>query len=223
MQDLGLDFNDLFILECFSSKDERQYFDMFSIPSIKDFNLSSRFQWLRKEEYLVDNPEDSSKLIISKKGKNFLEEIYLPEPIRIGNVSTSLTVLDFDKTEDEMFEEWWKTYPSTTSWMSDDKKTKFTGSRALRNLKKSDAKKRYIKLLNQGLSHDELLGGLKYEIKTKKLDSIKKDVNQMDYFKGMEAYFNSERYMIYLESYREYPDFVSDTGMKGKSKNVTDI
>ena len=44
----------------------------------------------------------------------------------------------------------------------------------------------------------------------------------MEYFKGMEAYFNSERYMIYLDSFKDYPDFVNDD-IKSKAKNVTDI
>lgn len=193
---------------------------MFSIPSIKDFNLSSRFQFLKKADYLVEDPNDTSKTILSVKGINLVEELlYSVESKPFVNTMPMISVV---YSEDEMFEEWWKTFPSTTAWISDDKKTKFTGSRALRSLKKLDAKKRYVKLLNQGLKHEDLIGGLKYEIKAKKLDSIKKGVNQMEYFKGMEAYFNSERYMIYLDSFKDYPDFVNDD-IKSKAKNVTDI
>lgn len=193
---------------------------MFSIPSIKDFNLSSRFQFLKKADYLVEDPNDTSKIILSVKGINLVEELlYSIENKPFVNTMPMISVV---YSEDEMFEEWWKTFPSTTAWVSDDKKTKFTGSRALRSLKKFDAKKRYVKLLNQGLKHEDLIGGLKYEIKAKKLDSIKKGVNQMEYFKGMEAYFNSERYMIYLDSFKDYPDFVNDD-IKSKAKNVTFI
>lgn len=225
IQDLNLDFNDLFILECFYNAEEKTYFDMFTIPSIKHFNLSSRFQFLKKAEYLVEDPNDISKIILSLRGKNLVEELLefsynRPHLNAMPTIQSSIKVM---YSEDEMFEQWWNAFPTTTAWMSDDKKTKFIGSRALKNLKKSDAKKRYLKLLNQGLKHEELIGSLKYEVKTKKLDSIKKDANQMEYFKGMEAYFNSERYMIYLESYKDYPDFVNNDSLKSKAKNVTDI
>ena len=197
---------------------------MFTIPSIKDFNLSSRFQFLKKADYLVEDPNDTDKIILSVKGKNLVEELLYSVESKpfVSTMPMIQPTIKVVYSEDEMFEEWWKTFPSTTAWMSDDKKTKFTGSRALRSLKKADAKKRYVKLLNQGLKHEDLIGGLKYEIKSKKLDSIKKGVNQMEYFKGMEAYFNSERYMIYLDSFKDYPDFVNDD-IKSKTRNVTDI
>ena len=133
IQHLNLDFNDLFILECFYNAEDKQYFDMFSIPSIKDFNLSSRFQFLKKADYLVEDPNDTSKTILSVKGINLVEELlYSIENKPFVNTMPMISVV---YSEDEMFEEWWKTFPSTTAWVSDDKKTKFTGSRALRSLK----------------------------------------------------------------------------------------
>jgi hypothetical protein len=220
-----MDFNDLFILECFYHEKDRDYLNMYTIPSMKDFNLSTRFQFLKKNEYIVENPNDTSKYILSVKGHNFIQEIMLPEPREIApGVSASVVILDFGKTDDEKFEEWWKNYPTSPAWKSDDGNTVFAGSRTLKNLRKLEAKKRYLKLLNQGLKHEELLGSLLYEVKLKKLDSVKKGQNQMEYFKGMESYLNQERYLLFIESFRENPDYVKDQQkIKGRKANVTDI
>ena len=199
LRENNLDFNHLFILECYMYPEDKERLSFFEIPSIKDFNISIAHGTLVKEEYLVEDPNDTSKTIISLKGKNLINDLIEDKP-GIGGESFILTLTEDmftrvsgKQTEDEMFEEWWKTYPTSSRWETEDKSAKFEGSRALKNLRKTDAKKRYLKLLNQGLDHKELLGGLKYEVKIKKLDSIKKSENQMDYIKGMESYLNQER------------------------------
>jgi hypothetical protein len=224
LKSLSLDFNDLFILECFYYEEDREFFNMFTIPSLKDLNFSIRFQFLNKLEYLVEDPNNISKIIISNKGKKLLEELLSPSiQVSLTEVSTNHAILN--QTEDEMFEEWWKLYPTTPSWISDDGQIKFLGSRNLKNLRKSEAKKRYLKLLNQGLKHEELLGSLKFEVKLKKIESINKNANQMDFFKGMESYFNSERYLLFIDSYKENPEFVKgeEAKVRGRKKNVVDI
>lgn len=219
LRSLDLDFNDLFILECFKYPEERDYLNLFTIPSIKDFQLSARYQFLKKEEFLVEDPYNTSQIILSIKGKNLMDELSCLE----DNKTTTKVVIN-KKSSDDYFEEWWKTYPTSPAWESDDKQLKFAGSRTLKNMTKANAKKKYLKLLNQGLTHDELLGSLLYEIKLKKVDSIKKNINQMDFFKGMEAYFNSERYLMYLDNYRDNPGFVkTDEKIKSRKSNVTDI
>lgn len=217
-----MDFNDIFILECYANPEDKEFFDLFVIPSLKDFNLSARHQALKKGEYLVEDPSDSSKLILSVKGKHTLDQLK-----ELSLMSFKAILIDFSETvknEDEMFEEWWKTYPTSPSWTSDDGNTTFSASRTLKNLRKPEAKKRYLKLLNQGLKHEELLGALKYEIQLIKLDSIKKNENKMIYFKGMESYLNTERYLLYIDEYRKDPSFVQNNQkVKSKKANVTDI
>ncbi len=221
-----MDFNDLFILECFNDEKEREFFDMYVIPSLKDFNFSTRFQFLKREELLVEDPNDTTKMIISVKGKAFLQDL-LSELNSItsesGQVTTRVVIMDM-KSDEERFEEWWKLYPTTTAWTSDDGNSKFIGSRNLKNIRKAAAKKAYLKLLNQGLKHEELMGSLKYEVKLKKIDSIKKNVNQLEYFKGMESYLNQERYLLYIENFRDNPEFVKEgEKIQSKKQNVTDI
>lgn len=215
-----LDFNDLFILECFYYKDDRGLFDMFTIPSMKDFNLSTRYQFLKKNEYLVPDPQDSTKVKLSLKGQDLIDGLLHPEPLENARV----VVIENKKTPEQCFEEWWKAYPTSPAWESDDGSSVFTGSRTLKNLTKAKAKVKYLAMLNQGLIHEELLGSLKYEIKSKKLDSIKKNLNQMEYFKGMESYLNQERYLMYIDMYRANPEYVKDENkVKSRKKNVTDI
>lgn len=226
MRALDLDFNDLFVLESYLYPDDKQYLDMFTIPSLKDLNISKSFQKLKKLDFLVEDPNDTSKIIISITGIELMYKLRLPEPVTLENGSTvQFIILDVGKTNDEKFEEWWKAFPTTVGWKSDDGNTVFLGSRNLKNLTKAKAKEKYLKLLNQGLKHENLLGALRYEVKLKKMDSIKKNANQMEYFKGMESYFNSERYLTFVEHYISDPEFVKDeeTKIKSRRKNVIDI
>lgn len=220
-----MDFNDVFILECFYYKEDREHFNLYTIPSIKDFNLSARYQFLKKNEYLVEDPNNTDSMMLSIKGQDLMESLMSPNEEPLTNAR--VVVINNDKTPEECFEEWWKVYPTNTSWQTADKKTKFTGGRVLKNIVKAKAKKMYIKLLNQGLKHEELIGSLKYEIKMKKLESLKKGINQLDFFKGMESYLNQERYLLFLDNYRDNPDFVKDesggASVKSKVSNVKDI
>jgi len=220
-----MDFNDVFILECFYYKEDREHFNLYTIPSIKDFNLSARYQFLKKNEYLVEDPNNTDSMMLSIKGQDLMESLMSPNEEPLTNAR--VVVINNDKTPEECFEEWWKVYPTNTSWQTADKKTKFTGGRVLKNIVKAKAKKMYIKLLNQGLKREELIGSLKYEIKMKKLESLKKGINQLDFFKGMESYLNQERYLLFLDNYRDNPDFVKDesggASVKSKVSNVKDI
>lgn len=217
-----MDFNDLFILECFYHKGDKDLLKLFTIPSMKDFNISTRYQFLKKNEYLVENPDNTDELMLSVKGQDLMDLLMSPNDQPLENARV---IVVGNMTPDECFDEWWKTYPSNTSWQTADKTTKFTGSRVLKGIQKAKAKKMYLKLLNQGLKHEELLGALKFEIKQKKLDSIKRNENKMEFFKGVESYLNSERYLLFLDNYRENPDFVKDEqgGVKSKTANVRDI
>lgn len=219
-----MDFNHLFILECFDDKEDRKLLEQYTLPSMKDFSMSTSYQWLKKNEYLVEKPEDPSQWMISVKGQDLLLKLKTEcTGETVNNITPSVILVDFSKSPDECFEEWWKAYPTSPAWKSDDGNTIFAGSRTLKNLKKAEAKKRYLKLLNQGLKHEDLLGSLLYEVKLKKVDSIKKNANQMDYFKGMESYLNQERYLLYIDALKENPGFVSNEKVKGKKANVTDI
>lgn len=220
-----MDFNDVFILECFYYKEDREHFNLYTIPSIKDFNLSARYQFLKKNEYLVEDPNNTDSMMLSIKGQDLMESLMSPNEEPLTNAR--VVVINNDKTPEECFEEWWKVYPTNTAWQTADKKTKFAGGRVLKNIVKAKAKKMYVKLLNQGLKHEELIGSLKYEIKMKKLESLKKGINQLDFFKGMESYLNQERYLLFLDNYRDNPDFVKDesggASVKSKTINVKDI
>ena len=221
LREVNLDFNHLFILECYKNLEDKEFLNEFKIPSLKDINLSMAHQMLVKEEYLVINPVDNEKFMISVKGEQFLLNLQDVPGVQ-GNIF--VMPLKIILTNEDKFEEWWKLYPRTGSWETEDKAKKYISSRNLKNLKKLDAKKRYLILLNQNLSHEELIGGLKYELKLKKLDSVKTNSNKMEYFKGMESYLNSQQYLNFMEEFRANPGFVEDThDIKGRKLNVKDI
>lgn len=226
LKSLGLDFNHLFILECYY-EDNLELLNIFKIPSFEDFTISSACQFLKKEEYIVENPNDEENFIISVKGRKLVEELQSTRSYHDKKYNRTHTVViaSLSPTPEEQFEEWWNMYPTTPKWETDDKATSFIGSRNLKNLTKAKARSNYLKLLNQGLKHEDLLGALKYEIKLKKLDSIKKKENQMEYFKGMESYFNTSRFTLFIDGYKQDPKFVDDivTKVKSKKQNVTDI
>jgi hypothetical protein len=218
---------DLFLLECYYFEENKEVLDIFEIPSYQDLQLSISHQYLKKNDYLVEDPNDTSKTMISVKGKNLIHALEITsDAVQVGeNVSAQAIVLDLSKTPKQCFEEWWKAYPTTPAWIADDGSTKFVASRNLKDLTKAEAKSKYLKLLNQELKHEDLIGSLRYEIKMKKLDSIKKNANQMEYFKGMRSYFNSERYLQHIEDFRNNPDFVKgeENKVKSRKRNVTDI
>lgn len=223
MKELNLDFNHLFILECFENQEDQELLKMYTIPSLKDFVMSTAYQSLVKNEYLVEDPEDTSKIILSVKAKNTLLKLRIEHIGKtVDGMTPSVVLMDFSKSPEECFEEWWKTYPTSTKWKTDDEVV-FMGSRTLKNITKAKAKKEYLALLNKGLKHEDLLGSLLFEIKLKKLDSIKKNENQMDFFKGMESYLKQARYMLYIDHFKENPEFVKDEKLKKKKQNVTDI
>lgn len=219
MLKLNLDYNHIFILESFNDPDDLEQLRRFELPNLKFLSLSTAYQHLAKNDFLVQDPNDSEKLMLSVKGKNVLEDLQVSRK----QGSLEFAVIDVSKTPEEQFEEWWKAFPTTPRWKSDDGTMTFTGSRTLRNEVKATAKKKYLKLLNQGLKHEDLMGALAFEIKEKKTDSIKKNQNQMEFFKGMQSYFNSERYLMYMEKYKEDPGYVTGTSVLGKKQNVKDI
>lgn len=95
----GLDYNDLNILEFYNNDQQKFLHEVFTIPSLKDFNISCRYQFLKANEYLTTDPNDNSKIIISEKGKAFLKVVY-QEPVEV----TQVTVVT--EEHDKMFEEW---------------------------------------------------------------------------------------------------------------------
>lgn len=209
-------------MECLQYEGYEHLHKTYQIPSLTDFDISFSYQTLVKRGYIVADPNKTSKDILSVKGKTFLKNLKLKSGKEKVEISES-TIIKPEYSPDEAFEEWWKTYPTKTGWESEDKSVSFSGSRVLKNLIKANAKKRYLDILNQGIPHEDLLGSLKYEIKIKKVDSLKKNINQLEFFKGMESYFNQERYLMFIDLYKENPRFIDDNKISSKKLNVTDI
>lgn len=114
------------------------------------------------------------------------------------------------------FEEWWKTYPGTDSFVH--KGVTFTGSRSLR-ARKDECKVKLKKILDEGeYTITELIEALKFEVLQKKENSIKQKSNKMSFMQNSLTYLNQRTFEPFIELVRE--------GMHVKEENIvggTDI
>lgn len=202
--------DDLFMIDCFYHKVtsimEEYFSDKMNI-------LLSHLQYLHRIGIIVEDPNDEDSYILGKKGESIYEEI-------ISGPNFSVSVKTNNTSIDVLFEDWWKLYPATDDWKDDNNKH-WIGTRGLKT-KKAECKKKYLKILNQGISHEQMCGALKYEIKTKKEQTVKTNDNKMQYFKGIEAYLNAQTYNSWIEMYKNNPNYIEDTKIRTR-QNVTDI
>lgn len=103
-------------------------------------------------------------------------------------------------TED-VFERWWKAYPSSDTF--DYKNKKFKGTRALR-VKKDDCKAEIDKILKKGeYTIDELVSALKLESYQKAENSVKTGQNKMSYFQNSLTYLKQGTYDAFVDLVRK--------------------
>lgn len=99
------------------------------------------------------------------------------------------------------FEEWWKTYPGTDSFVH--KGVTFTGSRSLR-VRKDECKIKLKKILDEGeYTITELIEALKFEVLQKKENSIKQKSNKMSFMQNSLTYLNQRTFEPFIELVRE--------------------
>jgi hypothetical protein len=101
--------------------------------------------------------------------------------------------------EKEMFEEWWKTYPSTDCFTVDGRV--FTGSRSLR-LKKNDCMVLFFKALEEGYTKEEMIAALKREVELKMKMSVQQNRNNLTFMKNTHSYLNQQAYVPFIEMIR---------------------
>jgi hypothetical protein len=162
------------------------------IESISDIlKVKGYLQTLVRKDYLTEENK------ITEKGKELYEKLvsdskdldYIPKPV--------------SKSKEQLFEEWWAEYPKTTHWNSGTRI--FNGDRGLK-IKKQQCRDKYIKILNEGFDHTDLVKALKYEIKLKKELSIKQGVNKMEYMKNTESYLNARVFENFIDAAKSSKD-----------------
>lgn len=101
------------------------------------------------------------------------------------------------KASEELFEEWWKTFPGTNQFEFNGKT--FTGSRAMR-VKKEECKIKYYSILNEGIhTSTQILEALKLDVLMKKQESFRTKENKLTYMQNSLTYLNQKSYEPFIE------------------------
>ncbi len=99
------------------------------------------------------------------------------------------------------FEELWKEYPGTDTFVYKGKK--FTGSRSLRR-DKDECRLRFDKILLEGeYTATQLIEALKFDVLQKKENSVKTGTNRLAYMQSSNTYLNQRSYEPFIELIKE--------------------
>jgi len=132
---------------------------------------------MERKELVVDGK-------ISVKGLSLLNSME-----EIGNIPTK--AIKSDK-----FEEWWKAYPSTDAFSIDG--TNFIGTQSKR-IKKDVCKKTFNKLINEGITAEDIINATQYHFEQAKKLSVKKNENKLSFIANSERYLRERMFEPYIE------------------------
>lgn len=105
------------------------------------------------------------------------------------------------KAPDSEFDEWWKAFPGTDTFIH--KGVKFEGTRSLRK-DKDNCKLKFDKILLEGeYTAAELIAALNYDVLQKKENSVKQKSNKLTYLQNSLTYLNQRSYEPFIELVRE--------------------
>lgn len=101
------------------------------------------------------------------------------------------------KSDDTDFEQWWKEFPGTDTFIIQGRK--FTGCRILRT-NKDDCRIRFDEIINKGeYKATDLIEALKYDVLKKKEVSFKTNTNKLTYMMNSLTYLNQRIYEPIIE------------------------
>ena len=105
------------------------------------------------------------------------------------------------KAEDSEFDEWWKAFPGTDTFIH--KGVKFEGTRSLRK-DRENCKIKFDKILLEGeYTGAELIAALEYDVLQKKENSFKQKTNKLMYMQNSLTYLNQRSYEPFIELVRD--------------------
>lgn len=175
----GYTLDMLYILEFVS---ENPSVDVFTSPKLKLIQQSLVRKGLLTEEGTC-----------TVTGKEIIEFLNSKEETKLS-LSLKTKISDW-------FDEWWKTYPGTDTFVY--KGVSFNGSRSLR-VKKDECKIKLKKILDEGeYKIEELIGALQHEVMQKKENSVKTKTNKLSFMQNSLTYLNQRTFEPFIELIRE--------------------
>ena len=97
----------------------------------------------------------------------------------------------------DKFEEWWKIYPATDGFIMDGKT--FMGTQSKR-IKKEVCKSLFKKIVNEGISEEDIISATKFHIDQAKKLSFKRGVSQISFIGNSYRYLNEKMFEPYIQS-----------------------
>jgi hypothetical protein len=121
-------------------------------------------------------------------------------------------------SEDE-FETFWQAYPATDTIVINDRIV-MKGTRALRKGDKQDLRVKLSKILLEGkYSLEDIIRALRFEVKQKVDESLKKKENKLSFMQNISSYINQRTFEAYIEISK-----LKDSGSTPSPKTfITDI
>lgn len=188
----------MFILSCLYNGESSpliEYTDNFE----NERCLSYIMTLVRKQ--LISNNNNSYS--ITQDGKEYYEQL-----LTLNKGLWTSKLGRYKEIRKEGFDEWWGTYPANSKWEDKATGTKFLEARPLRT-GKEQCKKKYDVLINTGkITHQQLIDSLKYEIRSRKIDSLRTNKNQLCFMKNSLSYLNQEAYLAFAEEIVLDPGFI---------------
>ena len=115
--------------------------------------------------------------------------------------SKSSTKFKKKKFENDGFDSWWDTYPGTDKF--EYKGKSFSATRALR-ANKDECRTKFNKILLEGdYTSEQLVEALKYDVKSKKENSISTGTNNLTFMQNSLTYLNKKTFEPFIEIIKE--------------------
>jgi hypothetical protein len=132
---------------------------------------------------LITETEDK----ITTVGQDLLIFLDTKEPKRLAK----------RKVDNSVFDEWWKEFPGTDTFLYKGKK--FSGCRSLR-ANKDDCRIKFDKIISEGeYTAVDLIRALKYDVQQKREVSFRTGANKITYMQNSLTYLNQRSYEPFIE------------------------
>lgn len=150
---------------------------------LMDPRIASQYVFVQAIKDTSDMLGYSKNDTLTEKGMDLIKSI---QSIR----STTMT--------DDKFEKWWNTFPAS------DKIGIFPATRRLRTAKE-ECYDIYLRLINSGYTHEEIMKGLQNELLYRRSNVTDKN-NPFQYMRASNTWLNKRTFLEYLDDDTELPN-----------------